>query len=270
MIAFLLLFGVGPLPVPPPMVGPPLLTGPIRDHIKMFSESAQAAAVKRITELEKEHGYELIVETIEEQPSTSEFSGLLYQTNRNAYLRDWAIKRARAAGIQKGVYVVISRSPRDIRVVPFPEDLGSKFTPVKLGRMRRKLQQYIASNPDRALADGLATYADLLDRARESSSPLATVPLLAIVGGQIGVWLVLLIFRRRIAPADEALYPPAVQGSLFGTPAAGWIYDRMYIPPSSAPAAAAVQRGTVAPDAIMPSQPSAITPPRPPEEDDEP
>jgi hypothetical protein len=126
--------------------------------------------------------------------------------------------------------------------VPFPEELGTKFTLVKLGRLRRKLQQHLATNPDRALADGLATYAQILDQVREPASPLATVPLLAVIGGQIGLWIVLLVFRRRVAPPDEPLYPPAVQGSLFGTPAAGWIYDRMYQPVSSAAAAAPTPR----------------------------
>ncbi|MFQ3591611.1 MAG: hypothetical protein SNJ82_00260, partial [Gemmataceae bacterium] len=70
-------------------------------------------------------------------------------------------------------------------------------------------------------------FANLLERTREASSPFHIVPYVLLIGVLTALWLGLVLIRQRVV-GTQPLYPPAVQGGVLGTPAASWIYDRLF------------------------------------------
>jgi hypothetical protein len=155
-----------------------------------------------------------------------------------------------------GLYVAIfhgaTSGQRDVRVVAWPAQWDKKISWVKQDALRKLLARELSQDPDNALWHAVERFAaDMRDIQDLEPSPIglgwpwrwgAVVVVLLLVGGLVGAWLVLLVVRysvaRRSSPAKpSSLYPPAMQGALFGVPAAFWVHDKLfrYLPVEQAP-----------------------------------
>ncbi len=250
MFLTMLVFLAGPPPSVPKVAekpAPPELSGPVRDAAELFSKGAREKAAARLAALQKEHGWELVIETAEKQVDSSHLAGVINTFERHRFIDRWAKDRA---GIvldrRKGLYVIITRHPEDVRVVGWPDETDLVFPGHKRERLRSEIRTQLRQNPDGALALGIDHWELLLDGAKLRSNPLETVPLLIVLGVHAAGWVVLSLARRQLYREGELppLYPPAVQGGVLGTPAGLWITDRLFdserpvvLPPSAGPSA---------------------------------
>jgi hypothetical protein len=227
MVLLLFCFAAAP-PVFGPLPAPSASKGAIVDPLRLFSPETIEAAEQRILALQEEFGYELRIETTESQPPARDLTTMWYWHKRQEQLRSWVHDQARASGMKQGLYIIISQKPLDVRVEAWPADTRDKFLMSRREEIRRgMLQSLRLAAPNRALNQGVERWAYLLETTREIPSPLKTIPLLIFMGILTAVWLGLCLIRRRLDGATS-LYPPAVQGGIFGTPVASWIYDRLF------------------------------------------
>jgi hypothetical protein len=258
--------------------------GPIRDGAKMFSEDAIKRATETLQKLEQtyyeekkpENFIEFIVETVEEQRDVSNLNGWLNGAKRSAALEEWAAGKAEGRDTfdpldasDQRVYVVISRSPPDVRVVAWPAKTADKIQSHLLGRIRRTLASQMRYNPNGALQQGITEFERILDDLQERKSPLQTLSLLMALGVLAGAWVVLSIVTRALVPSAPTQYTAAAQGNVFGTPASLWVVDQLL--PTDAPApppAPAVPPSQAPPGSLTAELPPTTvtqTPPAPPE-----
>jgi hypothetical protein len=205
------------------------LEGPVIDHVGLFSPGAVERATKRIAELRQDHGWDLVVETLEEQVDSRHLSGVFNTFERQRFIDGWARERADATlGRKKGLFVLFTRQPEDVRIVAWPDEADVVFPGYMRERMRTDLKPQMRQNPDGALDLAVAQWEGLLGRVKVRSNPLETVPLLLVLAFLSALCLVLVIARRQMYGRGERppLYPPAVQCGVFGTPACLWISDR--------------------------------------------
>ena len=219
---------------PPPKVSPlpkeePKLVGPVLDYLRLFSPEAVARAKHRIAELETEYGYQLVIETRKSQKDMSGHRGWFNSSEREREIIKWVRTQADDAGVKNGLYILITLQPRDVRVVGWPDDAELTFPPYLRQRVREDVRVRLRDNPDGALGAAIDRFAELLLRVKQHSNPLETVPLLAVLGSLAGGWLVLfLVCRRLVGLTGSALYPPALQGCIFGSPAGMWVNDQLF------------------------------------------
>ncbi|MGL4552394.1 MAG: hypothetical protein ACRC33_14540, partial [Gemmataceae bacterium] len=200
----------------------------IRDGAGLFSPAAVREASERIAGLKAKYGQEIHVETVPSQPSMADIEGILYKGSRDTRLRIWVRERAAASGLDKGLFVVVSKSPPDVRLAGWPTEAEERFLWSRREEVRSGMRRYLRDSPDRALSEAVDRFAALLEQTRQAPSPFATIGMLTVMGGVVGVWLVLCVVRRRVLGLTAVMYPPPVQGGLFGTPSASWIYDRLF------------------------------------------
>ena len=223
MIFLLLALAAGPPTIRPPV----LVDSPILDRLNLFPKGI-AEAEHRLALLRERFGYEMRIETIDRQPAPEGLSGFWYWHLRQAQLRMWVHDHARDSGMTKGIYVMISQSPLDVRVEAWPADTSDKFLVSRRDTIRRGMLDPLKLNaPERALAQGIERFSHLLERTQENPSPFNLVPYLILIAVLSGLWVGLCLVRRRLV-GTQPLYPPAVQGGILGTPAASWIYDRLF------------------------------------------
>jgi hypothetical protein len=226
MILLLLALAAGP-----PTVGQfPFLTGDrwILDPQKRFPAELVAPMEQELRRLYQKYGYEMRIETVERLPSPEGLSGFWYWHRRQEQLRSWVLDRARASGMNQGIYVVITQTPLDVRVEAWPADSNDKFYTSRRDEIRRGMLQALkVAAPERALKQGIERFEYLLQRTQEIPSPFRLLPYLLLIALLAGLWLGLLLLRRQLI-GTTPLYPPAVQGGILGTPAASWIYDRLF------------------------------------------
>jgi hypothetical protein len=224
MIVLLLALAVGPPTVRTPALAETL----ILDRQQLFPAEVVLPAEQYLLDLRERFGYEMRIETVDRQPAPEGLSGFWYWHLRQAQLRMWVHDRARDSGMQKGLYVIISERPLDVRVEAWPADTQDKFLVSRRDEIRRGMLEALKLGaPTRALNTGVQRFGHLLERTQEKPSPFNLLPYLILIAVLAGAWVGLCLLRRRLV-GTQPLYPPAVQGGILGTPAASWIYDRLF------------------------------------------
>jgi hypothetical protein len=225
----------------------------VKDEAGLFTPDAVKKAEHGIAEIRTNYHIDLSVDTVRALPP-SDHKWLYFwdRRQRNRFLENWARERARAAGVD-GVFIQICTRPRDVRVVVWPPESGQKFTEADCERVRSFLVRRLQTgSPDEALLATVAKVSDLLEaRATgqdDESLSASTVVVGALVAGLFGAWGALRLVRlrlRRAAPdggtrekAERAAERPARLAALFGTPAAFWLYDKLFLKLPPAPGAA--------------------------------
>jgi hypothetical protein len=224
----------------------------VKDEAGLFTPAAVEKAERLIGEIRTNYHLDLTVDTVKALPPT-DHKWLYFwdRRQRNAFLEKWARERAQAAGVN-GVFIQICNHPRDVRVVVWPPEREQSFTQADCERVRTFLVGRLQTgSPDEALLATVAKVSDLLEaRATgqddESLSANAFV-VAAVVAGLFGAWGALRLVRlrlRRAAPdggaqekAEQTVERPARMGAMFGTPAAFWLYDKLFLKVPPAPAA---------------------------------
>jgi hypothetical protein len=215
--------------------------GPVLDPFNLFSRAGKAEAAARIARLAAEYqGYELIVETALEPEEIERLRGFLNTVERNKAIDRWARERAVAVSILrgrfKGLFMVIGvrrgeKRPRDVRVVGWPDEVEDRVPPSKRWLVQREMEGSLQSNPDRGLDRSIVKFQQVLEQVKEHYNPLPAIPMLVLLGGLTAGWVVLTVARRQLYRGGAVvppLYPPAVQGSIFGSPAGLWINDQLF------------------------------------------
>jgi hypothetical protein len=225
----------------------------VKDEAGLFTPEAVKQAERAIGEVRKNYHLDLTVDTVRALPAL-DHKWLYFwdRRQRNAFLENWARERAKAAGVD-GIFVEICNRPRDVHVVVWPPERAQKFTERDCERVRRFLVRRLQTgSPDEALLATVAKVSDLLEaRAThqdDESLSANTFVVAVVVAGLFGAWGALRLVRlrlRRAAPdggaqerADRAAERPARMGAMFGTPAAFWLYDKLFLKLPPAPGAA--------------------------------
>jgi hypothetical protein len=209
--------------------------GSMDDRAGLFSPTSRTAVQDILDDIHKTFDLNITIETIEQLPDPPpRVSSWGYRAWLNKKL---ARTNADEANVN-GLYILIARKPRwTVAVSTWPawRDQEPYTSEPERTFLWRQLESQLPKDPDQALRDVLAGYRERLRNIRAlDPAPLETVPALLILGVLSGFWLVLTFLRNRRADLAP-LYPSAVQGSLFGLPAAYWIYDRLYEAPKTDP-----------------------------------
>jgi hypothetical protein len=245
----------------------------VKDGAGLFTPAAVEQAERAIGKLRELYHLDLTVETVKALPPL-DHKWLYFwdRRQRNAFLEKWARERAAAAGVN-GIFVVICNHPRSVHVVVWPPERERSFSAADCERVRRSLVSRLQTGgPDEALLATVAEASDLLEKRAtgqdDESLSANTFAVSAVVAGLFGAWGALRLVRlrlRRAAPdggaqekAERDAERPARMGALFGTPAAFWVYDKLFLklPPAPAP--------------LPPSEPAAAEGPASPEDADAP
>jgi hypothetical protein len=222
----------------------------VKDGAGLFTPDAVEQAERAIAKVRELYHLDLTVETVPALPPLDhKWLYFLDRRQRNAFLEKWARDRAKAAGVN-GVFIVICNRPRDVRVVVWPPERERSFTAADCERVRSFLVRRLQTgSPDEALLATITEVADELEKRATSqddeSLSANSVVVGAVVVGLFGAWGALQLVRlrlRRAAPdggaqekAERAVERPARMGALFGTPAAFWVYDKLFLKVPPAP-----------------------------------
>lgn len=237
---------------------------PVKDDAALFSNDALAEVNELIQVLVAQQERDVFIETIPSIPNWK--PGLLdlpwnpIPVNRNTgmleYLRDRTKQRQQESKHSTGVYVLFSENPAGVIVSTWPERNPGWFPLRKQQSMNRKLSRsYREKGNDITLRETERLLREQLQPP--PPPPIHPLVLWGLVVGLIALWAVLALLSR-VWPAQESPMfltrvdrTPAVLGSTFGTPAASWVYDRLfqtYHPEVPQPEAALFGQETVAPE----------------------
>jgi hypothetical protein len=222
------------------------------DKAGLFSSAAVERANSLLAEIRERYGIDLYVDTVKQIPGVDpERLRTMRSRERAALLRSIAEQRAEDARID-GIYILVSTEPRNTLLVGWPpgrewegtwwtprfvEDGGGLSNYKRENDLRRPFARKLGDNPDDALQELVDHFRVVVrSRSRDPASPLTTWPALALVGGLFGLWVLLSLLRSWRARQEAAvtgvpagpIYLPAMLGSLFGVPAAYWVYDRLF------------------------------------------
>jgi hypothetical protein len=232
----------------------------IKDGGKRFRAQTVAQANEKIRALQTKTDLELFIETVdslhESQRRRNWFLSKFRSLNENKILDRQARKRAEEAGV-RGVYVVTSADPPDVRVVTWPAEYERSFNDQKREQLRKFLARRLGKDRDEDAA--LLEAIDEFQRLVESPAPpegISSLTLALLVAGFLGVWVLLLLLRVRLVtePLD---YRPALLGAMFGVIPGFWVYDKLFQMIRAAP-------GKLEP--ILPPAQEEIVPPPEPQE----
>lgn len=225
----------------------------IRDDANLFHADALARAEQRIADIQRTFDRHLFVRTIA-SASPPERSSTWWRHLRGFHSRhtvnhllDEQVQNIVNESGRDGIYVVICKNPRGIRVVVRPGD-DSLFTRHDAETLRKRLAHRFADEPDAALFSMIEQVHITLKRHATEGSPSVGVEIVltSVFGGGVCLWILLGILRfkmrssRPAIPRDEegamqAREGPALLGAMFGFPAGLWIYDKLYPCPSGTP-----------------------------------
>lgn len=223
----------------------------IKDEAGLFTPEAVAQAEQAIAKVRKDYHIDLMVDTVAALPPTDhKWLHFWDRRKRNEFLEEWARQRAKAAGVN-GIFIQICNRPRAVHVVVWPPERAQSFTEADCERVRRFLVRRLQTgSPDAALLATITEVSDELERRAtgqdDESLSANEAAVGALIAGLFGVWGALRLVRlrqRRVSPdggarerAERAVERPARMGALFGTPAAFWAYDKLFLklPPASA------------------------------------
>lgn len=225
-------------------------TPDVKDEAGLFTPEAVQQAEKAIATIRKEYHLDLMIDTVAALPPTDHKWVYFWdRRKRNEFLEEWARKRAQAAGVN-GIFIQVCTRPRDVHVVVWPPEVAQKFTDGDCERVRRFLVRRLQTgSPDAALLATITEVSEELERrstGQDDESLSANVVVVgALVAGLFGVYGALRLVRlrlRRSSPdggarerAERAVERPARLAALFGTPAAFWVYDKLFLKVPPAP-----------------------------------
>jgi len=214
-----------------------VLAPAVRDEAGLFSPEARQKADVEITALRDVYHLDTVIETVVAPPDElhKKITGLR-PAQAAPLLHAWAEAQANQA-INKGVYVWICKEPGDVEVVVSPEVLEQDFTAYDANRLRSLLKNMnrwpsrIAQRDKRLLE----AVVQIREAVRYNLRP--PFPWLQVSGvlvGVLGLWGVLSLLRRRLRAAESPeprrlnLFN-ALLGGMFGTVAAHWIIDTLFV-----------------------------------------
>lgn len=213
----------------------------IRDDAGLFHADAIARAEQGTAELRRSSDRNLFVQTVASAtPQQRGWFPFLRTPQVNRLLEEHARHYADNVGLP-GIYVVICRRPRDVHVIVRPAD-DPLFTRHDAETLRRLMARRLTDNADAALLAAVDRVRATVQEHEKNGPPSVVneVVLAAFLGGGFLLWLLLVLVRWKTRRRQTALQTerdvrviPALLGSLFGCPAAFWIYDKLY--PSLAP-----------------------------------
>jgi hypothetical protein len=214
----------------------------IRDEARLFSRAAIEEASRQIAEMRQSSHRELVVETVKGLEGLGRrrlwFLGK-WQVERR--VRQQARERAEQLDVD-GVYALICTDPPQVQVLAWPAYEQRVFDNSDCEALRRLIVHQLQNaggsqeQRDEALLAAVAQVRAVLrdNQADQVPPPSADNVVVAVVLIALGIlavfWLVLRVIRRRAAAdVEPPELTPAVLGSLFGSPASLWIYDRLFL-----------------------------------------
>lgn len=213
------------------------------DSAGLFTPLGIERAQRQIDQLFLRREFPVVVETLAHLPD-SLLQPLRRASNstRGRLFKTFAQERAQQQQIE-GLYILISSDPnlRLVQVCTSGQAFKARFSDSSCNKVRLGFVDHpTRSGLDAALLQAL----DEVDALLLSSHPQIhsfwiLVPVLFV--GIVGMWLILLFRRARNPnrPAVPSLATPEsgqpnLFGSMVGTPANQWIYDKSLEPPASA------------------------------------
>jgi hypothetical protein len=230
-----------------PALASPLPRPAVIDKAKLFSPQAVERANKRISAIRQEYHIDLCIDALTELPDVDPAKiRPMGSRERDRLYRGIAEERADEAGVD-GIYVLVTTNPGNVVLVGWPGRRNSEDVPLEEGgglsytkrdtRMRKPFVRELGQDHDQALLRLVDHFSVVVqERISPPPSPLETMEAVTVVGVLVGVWVLLFLLRRAVARRQAAttgepcrpIYQPAMLGSLFGVPAAFWIYDRLF------------------------------------------
>lgn len=256
-----------PVPVGRAEEPPPL----VRDEADFFQPATRARLEKDIREIRRLYHRDLSVETIAAL-SAEEKQRLKSLNRRNEvqYLNDLGRARAQAAGVE-GISILICRDPRRVIVTVGPDAQAQAFTVEDAENVRkmiahRLLVGRLAGGPDRVIVDAVERVNRILRANLSRDDPergLASGWSMALtIGGVLALWAVLRFLSRgsevALGDREPAGARAAMLGSMFGSPASLWIYDRL-LPQPQAGASGQLTIEEIELPAVVPAPPTTAT-----------
>ena len=135
----------------------------IRDEAGFFSQSAQSAAARVISDIQANQKRDLVIETYREIPAAAR-RGVDLQDKAavKRVFEMWSVQRARELGVQ-GIYVVLTREPAHLQVAVGNETQRQAFTPAdRTALADTMLDRLRAKKYDEALISGVGFVRDTL------------------------------------------------------------------------------------------------------------
>ncbi len=209
----------------------------VRDEAGLFSPEIRQKADEEIAALRDVYHLDIVVETALAPPEAlhKEIAGM--RPSRAApLLRSWAVERADQEAT-RGVYILICKEPGDVEVVVSPEALQQDFTEYDAKRLHALLRTMKAGPGHIAQRDKrlLEAVVQIREAVRYNLRPtFPWLPVSGVLAGVLALWGVLSLVRRRLR-TTEAPEPlrlnlfNALLGGMFGTVAAHWIIDTLFV-----------------------------------------
>jgi hypothetical protein len=209
----------------------------VRDQAGLFSAETRQKADEEIGFLQDVYHLDIVVETVVAPPEElrKQIAGMK-PAHAAPLLRAWAAERADQESI-KGVYILMCKAPGDVEVVVSPEALQQDFTAYDAKRLHSLLRAMKVGPAQVAQRDKklLAAVVQIREAVRYNlRPPFPWLQVSGVLAGVLGLWGVLSLARRRLRTAE----PPeplrlnlfnALLGGMFGTVAAHWIIDTLFV-----------------------------------------
>jgi hypothetical protein len=110
----------------------------VHDGAQIFSQSAIDKANGEMSQMQREHNNDFVVETFAKVPDDQQ--ALLRQESKEVFFRDWSLSRVNALKVN-GVYALINMDPKFIKVVAGGHTRSSgDFTDADITRLRQQIQ----------------------------------------------------------------------------------------------------------------------------------
>lgn len=219
----------------------------VHDEAKLFGPKAIDAANREIADIRQQYHRSVVVETVPalDLPEKKGWRFSLSAKQFYQKLDEEARARAEALGAN-GIFILISMSPKAVAVIAWPPVHERVCDSADRHKLRKLVERQLQSgDPDKALlavvGEARTVLRDNLADKVPTETPDASL-LLGLAAVLLVFWLIVWVIRRRMeaAPAQPPELVPAVLGSMFGTPAGVWIYDRLFLtyrppPPAAVP-----------------------------------
>ena len=224
-----------------------------------------------IREIRQAYHFDVRIETMASLPEADrkKFDAISGRSAKGRYFAQMARAEAEKVGVE-GLYVLICMNPRYIQVVVNPVSLESEFPRFDQRQLHDFLAKRIdgarvgqrvqsqnsaraavgfgwrfrpATGPDAALLDAVAQINSTLRAHAADPNAVDPLPVVILLSGGVACWLLLSLVQNRMARRAASATPsetklpdrtPAILASQFGTPAAYWLYDRLFFDSSAA------------------------------------
>ena len=209
----------------------------VRDEAGLFSPETRQKADEEIAALRDVYHLDVVVETAVAPPEElrKKIAGMK-PAQAAPLLHAWAVERADQEAT-KGVYILICKEAGRVEVVVSPEALQRDVTAYDAKQLYFLLRAMKAGPANVAQRDRklLAAVVQIREAVRYNlRPPFPWLQVSGVLAGVLGLWAVLSLVRRRLRVAE----PPeplrlnlfnALLGGMFGTVAAHWIIDTLFV-----------------------------------------